>query len=113
MPQQVDQRELADAVVLEPEHHAFVVCRVLKLAQPVFEGAELPCVFQRWVEILAVGVDNEACPLLEIPRPLAYRTLQVGIDIHVPIAAEAGLLGRIDQIMTAADMQRSKFAVEH
>jgi hypothetical protein len=80
-------------VVFEPEHDALIIRRaVVEFALLVFKFLELPLVFQRWVELITVAIDDVACTLLEISWALAHRPKQVGIDIDVIIAAEAGFL---------------------
>ena len=64
----------------------------MELALPVLERSKLPFVFQWRIELIAVTVDNMARTLLEAPRTLADGPNDIGVDIDVIIAAEAGFL---------------------
>jgi hypothetical protein len=107
MPKQPDQRQLVVAVVFEPEHDALIICRVAELALLVLKGLELPCVFQRRVEGIAVAGYDEARTLVQAIRPLTYRTHEVRIIVLVIVALKSGLLEWFLQIAAAADMEGS------
>ena len=76
--------------MFEPEHDARVVDGIVELALMLLEGSKLPFVFQWRIELIAVTVDNVARTLLEVPRTLAYRPHDIGVDIDIVTAAEAG-----------------------
>src|SRR5262249_46052506 len=113
MSQQVNQRQLVGDIVFEPEHDALVIGGIMELALLLPERSKLPFVFEGRIELIAVTVDNVARTLLEVPGPLAYWPHDIGVDIDVVIAAEAGFLQRLLQIMTATDMEHWKIAVGH